>query len=77
LLRLHWPASALRLKSPAQVIVGASVSATITLNVQFVLLLQLSVAVQVTLLVPVENVLPEGGTQTTVTGAQPPLVVAE
>jgi hypothetical protein len=63
--------------SAGQVIVGFCVSLTTTRNVQFVLLLQPSVAVQVTVLVPLGNVLPDAGTQLVVTVGQPLLVVAE
>jgi hypothetical protein len=48
---------------------------TVTSNWQLALLPQASVAVQVTVVVPTGNVLPEGGLQTTV-GAGPQLSVA-
>ena len=51
-----------------QVIVGGCVSrATVTVNVQVVRLVQLSVAVQLTVVVPRGNVLPDGGEQSTAT----------
>ena len=48
-----------------QVILGGRVSLTVTPNVQLLELFRLSLAVQVTLLVPSRNPVPEGGTQTT------------
>jgi hypothetical protein len=53
-----------------QVIVGVSMSRMITWNVQLLLLPAPSVAVQVTLLVPLLNVEPEGGTQLVVATEQ-------
>jgi hypothetical protein len=51
-----------------QLMVGGCVSrATVTLNVQVVRLVQLSVAVQVTVVVPSGKVLPDGGKQVTAT----------
>ena len=43
------------------------------LNWQVALPLQVSLATQVTVVVPTGKVLPEGGLQTTLTGGQPPL----
>src|ERR1051325_6379120 len=48
---------------------------TVTVNVQVALWPQLSLAVHVTVVVPMGKVLPLGGLHTTVTGAQPPPVV--
>ena len=51
-----------------QLMVGGCVSrATVTVNVQVVRLAQLSVAVQVTVVVPSGNALPDGGEQVTAT----------
>jgi len=50
---------------------------TVTLNEQFVLLPQLSVAMQVTRVVPSGKVLPLGGLQLTVVGPQPPVAELE
>ena len=46
---------------------------TVTVNEQFVLLPQASVAIQVTVVVPIGKLLPLGGLQLTVVGAQPPV----
>ena len=46
---------------------------TVTVNEQFVLLPQLSVAMQVTVVIPSGKVLPLGGLQVTTVGAQPPV----
>ena len=48
-------------------IVGACVSFTVTVNVQVAVLLDASVAVQVTVVVPFGKVEPDAGAQTTVT----------
>jgi hypothetical protein len=53
-----------------QVITGFSVSLTVTVKVQVAVLPELSVAVQVTVVVPLGKVEPEGGLQTTVTPGQ-------
>ena len=50
---------------------------TVTVKLQLVLLPQLSVAVQVTVVVPGGKVLPLGGLQLTVTGPQPPVAELE
>jgi hypothetical protein len=54
---------------------GHIVWLTLTVNVQLVWLPHPSVAVQVTSVVPGGNVLPLGGLQLTVVGAQPPVAV--
>src|SRR5437763_472906 len=51
---------------------GAPSGFTVTWNVQVAELPQLSLAVQVTIVVPIGNVLPEGGLQTTVGVASHP-----
>src|SRR5436853_6415904 len=56
--------------SPGQTMVGFSVSFTATLKLHAALLPLVSVTVQVTTVVPLENVEPLGGTQTTVWPAQ-------
>jgi hypothetical protein len=52
------------------VIVGFSVSFTVTVNVQVAVLPEASVAVQVTVVVPFGKVEPEGGVQEKVTPGQ-------
>jgi hypothetical protein len=52
---------------------GAWLSTTVTLNEQLSLWLQPSEAVQFTVVVPTEKLLPEAGLQFTVTVGQPPL----
>jgi hypothetical protein len=52
------------------VITGASVSFTVTLNEQVAVFPEASVAVQVTVFVPIGNVLPEEGAHKTVTPGQ-------
>ena len=54
--------------SPGHVMAGAVVSVTVTVNIQVRLLPASSVAVVVTVVVPVENVEPEGGLETIITG---------
>ena len=65
LLRLHWPASALKSKLAGQVIMGLCVSVpiTVTVKVQVLVLPMASVAVLVTVVVPVGKVSPEPGAQ--------------
>jgi hypothetical protein len=58
------------------VIVGAVVSTVITVNEQVAVLPLASVAVQVTVVVPNGNVLPDGGLQATVTPGQLSVAVA-
>jgi len=58
-----------------QVIVGGWLSTTVTLKLQVPVLPEESVAVQVTVFVPLANVLPEAGAQTTV--APPQLSLAD
>jgi hypothetical protein len=50
---------------------------TVTLKLQLVELPQPSVAVHVTVLVPIGKALPLGGLQLTVVGAQPPVAELE
>src|SRR6266571_2877058 len=72
---VHWPASVFFTMLAGQVaITGASLSLTVTLKVQALVLPLPSVAVQVTIVVPLTNVLPLAGEQTT--GAVPQLSVA-
>jgi hypothetical protein len=52
--------------SAGQLITGTPLSCTVTLKLQVLLLLLASVAVHNTVVAPIGNVLPEGGTQTTV-----------
>jgi hypothetical protein len=67
---LHWPASVLVTISAGQLMLGGWVSLIMTRKLQFAVLLALSVAVQVTMLVPLANVEPLGGVQLTVTLGQ-------
>ena len=59
----HCPASVEVVMFAGQVICGGSVSSTATWKMQLAVLLELSVAVQITLLVPIENIEPGGGMQ--------------
>jgi hypothetical protein len=69
---LHWPAGAVTVISPGQVIVQLPL-VTVTLKLQLTLLPDESVPVQLTVVVPIRNDEPEGGLQTTTT--QFPVVV--
>ena len=60
---VHTPASVPVLKSFGQLIAGGVVSVTWTSNEQVLVLPLPSVAVQLTSVVPIENVLPEAGVQ--------------
>src|SRR6266571_5929537 len=72
---VHWPASVLFTMLAGQAaMTGASVSLTVTLKVQALVLPLPSVAVQVTIVVPLTNVLPLAGAQAT--EALPQLSVA-
>ena len=55
---------------------GNSVSLTVTMKLQLVVLPEASVAVQVTLLVPLANVLPLVGMQVTLTPGQLSVAIA-
>ena len=59
-----------------QAIDGTSVSWILTVNVQALVLPEASIAVQVTIVVPVSNVDPDGGAQATVTPGQLSAAVA-
>jgi hypothetical protein len=59
-----------------QVIVGGWLSLTVTVNLQTVELLEVSVAVQVTVVTPFGNVEPEAGLHTTPTPGQLSFAVA-
>jgi hypothetical protein len=59
-----------------QIATGTSVSLTVTLKLQLAVLPEASVAVQVTLLVPLANVLPLVGMQLTVTPEQLSVAIA-
>jgi hypothetical protein len=72
----HWPASAEVVMLAGQAITGASSSLTVTLNVQFAVRPEASVAVQFTGVVPTLKVLPEAGEQTTPTPGQLSLALA-
>src|SRR5437899_696269 len=75
LLTVHRPRSVLVKTSAGQAIMGGSVSMVVTVNVQFVLWPQLSVAMQLTMLIPTPNVLPEGGLQLAKAPPHPLLLV--
>jgi hypothetical protein len=67
---LHCPGSVLATISLEQKILGGCVSLTMTRKLQLAVLLALSVAVQVTVWVPLAKVEPLGGMQLTVTLGQ-------
>src|SRR5207249_206119 len=58
----HCPGAVLTVRLPGQLGTGRSVSLTVTVKVQFELLPLASVAVQVTVLVPLAKLVPEAGT---------------
>src|SRR6516164_5874306 len=64
LLLLHWPGSAATTMFPGQLMVGASVSCTVTVKVQELVLPLLSVAKLVTVVMPTGKAEPLGGTVT-------------
>jgi hypothetical protein len=70
LVFVQWPASAFATMLDGQAIDGAAESRTVTVNEQLRVLPELSVAVQVTVLVPLANVEPDDGTQLTDDPAQ-------
>ena len=71
LARLQEPASALNTWPAGHgAITGASVSFTVTVNVQALVLLLPSIAVQVTVVTPLAKVLPLAGAQDTLTPPQ-------
>src|SRR5439155_772398 len=61
-LLAHCPGAVLTVRLPGQLGTGRSVSVTVTVKVQFELLPLASVAVQVTVLVPLAKLVPEAGT---------------
>jgi hypothetical protein len=65
-----WPKGAVTMALLGQVMVGDSVSLTVTVKLQLLVLPLESVAVQLTVVTPFENVEPEGGLHTTVTLAE-------
>ena len=69
-LLAQLPPDVLTVMSLGQTIVGASVSATVTVKEQALVLPTTSVAVQVTVVVPLVNVVPLVGVQLTVTPGQ-------
>jgi hypothetical protein len=70
LLFVHNPSSVEVTMSDGQLMDGPSVLTTVTLKLQFAVLPDASVAVQVTELVPAPKVLPDGGEQFVVTPGQ-------
>src|ERR1043165_6621910 len=73
---LHVPAAVLVTMSVGQVMVGGSVSFTVTVKLQLTMLPAASVAVQVTVFVPFRKTLPLVGMQLTVTPGQLSVAVA-
>ena len=74
---VHWPGSVDRLTLPGQAeIVGAWVSLTVTVNEHVCELPDASVAVQVTVVVPLAKALPEAGLHAYETPAQLSAAVA-
>jgi hypothetical protein len=76
LLLLQRPESVLAAMFDGQVITGACVSLIVTVNEQFAVLAEVSVAVQLTVLVPIRKVDPDDGTQLTLGDPQLSLAVA-
>src|SRR2546427_519087 len=70
LVALHWPASALTVTSAGQLIDGRSVSLTVTVKLQPLVLPAASVTPQVTAVTPTRKVEALGGLHTTVTLVQ-------
>ena len=70
LLEIGQVCAATAVTFAGQVIVGGCVSLTVTVKVQEAVLFELSVAVQVTVVVPLRKVEPEAGTQVAVTPGQ-------
>ena len=64
----HWPGSAAFEVLAGQVIDGGCVSLTVTGNMQEPTFFELSVAVQVTVVVPFWKIVPDGGVQVAGTG---------
>ena len=71
----HWPESLLTMMSPWQCAAGGSVSLTVTLKLQAAELSAASVAIQVTVVVPIAKKLPLGGEQVVVGLGQLSVVV--
>ena len=76
MLRLHWPGSVLAVIFGEQLMLGASVSLIVTVNMQPLVFPEVSVARQVTRFVPLLKVEPLGGVQTNVTPGQLSAAVA-
>ena len=66
----HAPPEAACVIFAGQVMLGGVASMTVTVNVHWAVLLELSVAVHVTVAVPLLKVDPEGGLQATLTPEQ-------
>jgi hypothetical protein len=73
---LHWPGAVLVLMLAGQVMLGGAVSFTVTVKLQLATLPAASVAVQVTVFVPLKKTLPLVGVQLTVTPEQLSVAVA-
>ena len=61
----HWPASVLATRFAGQVMTGGVASRTVTVKMQLALLVEVSVAVHITVVVPAGKVEPLGGLQAT------------
>ena len=72
---VHLAGSVSFVMSPGQAIFGASLSLTVTVNEQLSLLPAASVATDLTVVVPLGNVEPDAGVETTVTPGQLSLAV--
>ena len=77
LLRLHWPASAVRTRLDGQVRTGFCVSVTVTENVQELVLPEASVAVLVTVVTPIGKVDPDKRLETRLVTEQLSVAVTE
>ena len=73
---VHTPGSLFVVMFAGQVIEGGCVSSTVTVNEQFAVWLEVSVAVQVTVVVPFAKVEPEAGTHAVTTPGQLSVAVA-
>jgi hypothetical protein len=76
LLRVHWSRSFVVTMFAGQVIAGGSASLTVTAKEQLALLPDPSVAVQLTVLVPLAKIAPEAGAQLIVAAPQLSVAVA-
>ena len=75
--REHWPGAVFVVISTGQLMVGFSLSLTVTVKEQFAVLPEASVAVQLTVFVPLLKLLPDAGVHVMVTPGQLSLDVGE